>query len=943
MANLDKYPTLSRIIFSLLVVYLFGVGIINFYRYMSSTTVENMFGSSPSNLYITKSFPSLHSNQQGSQMSDVLSTPDSILVGDLLIAVNDNKLTKIQITDQFFNTIPNDSALNFQIFRSSEDKYFNYTLQRSALPDSFFRFLSTTVYISEVTKGGASDLAGIKAGDYIFQINGQTFDNSFEAGRILRRAKSGQIITYDIIRKNETLNIPVTLASYGISLSILSLFLSSLVFWGTGAFILINRPHIQAARLVGLSLLTVGFFLMVIINQHDFEFDLFAKIRTLTWGACFVFGIVFFAHSKIYFPQVRPEILNKRWLTKVPYILAFIVFIIFSLFVLAFINNTRILYISFVTILASMFVYIAVIQLIYRKQRSMEYKKLNRVIFWTAILAGLSIVTLTYVLNTTGNQGQFGFIGLPLIFIPLSYLYTIGRYQLLEMKLYIRRNIQYIIVTSIWVSALVVLLLKVLVALPDFGFVIPNIRFTGTSIVILDEPPQPELYAYLEKIILMFFSLGLTFVFWKIGQTGRQFIDRKFYRSHEGYSRAASELAEVMATKLDMMELSRGIAQKIARLMQLKRAGVLIFRDQKECCCHEAYGFDSAKWDAFCLKSDQLLINAIQKFRSESRFSTEYLPEGLKETFVKYGLRHIIPIRFKNKLSGTLVIGEKLSEMPLLLEDLTFLAAVAKQTSVAIENSFLHAELAEQERMKHELEIARRIQMASLPQKTPKISGLDIAGICIPAMEVGGDYFDYLNGITHDITVIVGDVSGKGTSAALYMSKIQGIIRSLHEFKLTPRELFIRANQLLCKDMEKNSFVTAIGAAIDTNKKCLILARAGHLPLYYFHAQSKKVKLITPKGIGLGLDEAEVFTTEMEEIIIRYHVDDVFLFVTDGVTEARTIKGNEFGEDNLVKTLALHSSLSADKIRDQVISEVKRFAANSLQHDDQTVVVVKAR
>ncbi|MFQ5752859.1 MAG: PP2C family protein-serine/threonine phosphatase, partial [bacterium] len=361
-------------------------------------------------------------------------------------------------------------------------------------------------------------------------------------------------------------------------------------------------------------------------------------------------------------------------------------------------------------------------------------------------------------------------------------------------------------------------------------------------------------------------------------------IDRKFYRAHQGYSRAASELAEVMATKLNIGELARGISQKLAKLMQLKRVGVLIFRDQKEYCCHEAFGFNSSKWDEFCLQSAQVLIDAIQKFRSESRFSVDYLPEELRGNFLQSGFRHIIPIRFKNKLSGTLLIGEKLSEVPLLLEDLTFLAAVAKQTSVAIENSFLHTELAGQERLKHELEIARRIQMASLPQRTPKIAGLDIAGISIPAMEVGGDYFDYLNGVTHDITVIVGDVSGKGTSAALYMSKIQGILRSLNEFKLTPRELFIRANQLLCKDLDKNSFITVIGASIDTIQRRLVLARAGHLPLFYYQAQARQVELLTPKGLGLGLNTAEIFSAELEEKIIHYHTDDVFLFVTDGIT-----------------------------------------------------------
>ncbi|MFQ5676492.1 MAG: PP2C family protein-serine/threonine phosphatase [bacterium] len=396
-----------------------------------------------------------------------------------------------------------------------------------------------------------------------------------------------------------------------------------------------------------------------------------------------------------------------------------------------------------------------------------------------------------------------------------------------------------------------------------------------------------------------------------------------------------------MATKVGLEELARGIAERLAKVMQLKRVGVMFFRDDGT-CCQEASGFDGRQWGSFCLRSGAALVAEMQKFKSESRFSTDYLSADLKAEFHKYGFRHIIPIRFKNRLVGTFIIGEKLSESPLHLEDLTFLGAVAKQASVSIENAFLYDELTEQERLKHELEIARRIQLASLPQETPQIAGLDIAGSSIPALEVGGDYYDYLNGVSQSITVIVGDVSGKGTSAALYMSKIQGILRSLHEFNLTPKELFVRANQLLCRDLEKKSFITAIGTFIDSSKRSLILARAGHLPLFYYHAKSSKVELITPKGLGLGLDRAEVFASELEEKTIAYQPGDVFLLVTDGITEARTAKGGEFGEEKLAGILASNFRAGADEIRDRVLSEVEQFAENTLPHDDQTIVVVKA-
>jgi sigma-B regulation protein RsbU (phosphoserine phosphatase) len=254
----------------------------------------------------------------------------------------------------------------------------------------------------------------------------------------------------------------------------------------------------------------------------------------------------------------------------------------------------------------------------------------------------------------------------------------------------------------------------------------------------------------------------------------------------------------------------------------------------------------------------------------------------------------------------------------------------------------LHEQLSEQERLKHELAIARRIQLASLPQTTPKIDGLDIAGISIPALEVGGDYFDYLNGTPHEIRVIVGDVSGKGTSAALYMSKVQGIMRSLHGFGLSPKELFVRANRLLCQDLEKKSFVTSLGADFDATTRRLVLTRAGHLPLFYYSAKTGRVEKITPKGLGLGLDNHGAFAMELEEKTIHYEAGDVFLFLTDGVTEARGNGRGEFGEENVVKILESSCARDAGQIRDGVINAVKQFAGGENQHDDLTVVVVKA-
>ncbi len=936
MAYFDQHSKVFRLLVVVLLAYLSVIGTLNFYRYASTPTDENWFRTTPTNIYIFKSIPAL-AEKSDSQTGDLGSRPavaDSIAIGDILISLNKKRLVRNDAVSKTIQQLPDEPAVELNILRPSQDQRKIYLVKKSALADSFYRFLPPTAYVFDVFKNGASDRAGMKTGDLISCVNGevlQSFSNAAnEADAILRRGQVGKTIAYDVIRNNQTITLQVKLAKFGVAIPLFVFFLAGLVYVGTGVFIAWQRPQLNAARLLGLALLLFGFFLTVVTLRRDAVLDAFVIVRNLTLALCAFLGVAMWMHSSFYFPKERSDLLAKPWIRYGFYALALLAFLgamAYSLNVFLFIGPF---------VLA---VYHAIVRFWHRKQKTAEHKKLGRVIKWTGILTGVVIFMLTFWLN---QRPEIGYAGFVLSLIPLSYLFTIGRYRLLDMDLRVRRNVQYSLISLLWWILVVVGAVTVLVELPQLEMALPNLAFTGGSIEVRDEPLLPEQRVLLEKGILIFMAIVLSLIFWKIGRIAQRWLDKKYYRTQYDYRRAANELADVMATKLSMVDIARGMVQKLSQLMHLKRVGVLFFRNQKSCCCQEAYGFDGVEWEDFCVAIDQKLLEVLQQFRGEVRLSVDYLPNGLKETLHERGFRHVIPIRSKEKLVGVLLIGEKRSETPFYQEDLEFLTAAAKQASVAVENSFLYEELAGQERLKHELEIARRIQLASLPQTTPKVTGLDIAGISIPALEVGGDYFDYLNGVPNEITVIVGDVSGKGTSAALYMSKVQGIMRSLHGFGLSPKELFVRANRLLCQDLEKKSFVTSLGADFDSTARRLVLARAGHLPLFYFSAKTQRVEKITPKGLGLGLDNHGAFAAELEEKTIHYEAGDVFLFLTDGVTEARGNGRGEFGEENVVKILESSCARDAGQIRDGVINAVKQFAGGENQHDDLTVVVVKA-
>lgn len=938
MAKLPKNPEIWRAIFGTIVFAFIAISILNYARYVSLPTDENWFSTSPSNIYITKSFSAKPGTDVPDKKGFAKHTSDSILVGDLLMQINLRLMADTAIIRQELQAIAPDSNMSMLVYRPSMRSFLPFTVAKSAIPDSFFQKIPITVNIFDVIEGGASDRAGMEVGDLAYRINGSTFTNQNQADAILRNAQVGKAIAYDIIRDGKYMTLRVELAKVGINLSILLMSLCGWLYMGTAALILLKRPQLRAAQLLGMALLIAGFVITLNLTRKAPSQDFFTIVRDILAFVALFFLVPTAIISHYYFPVERQEITSKKWVPVLLFSAASLAILVSMVTQNQLVGNLALLAVMIFSLVVG-----AVLSFTHRKQCSAEYKLMKRPLRWTMWLVLAAMAAISYAFWNNLNDNTIGVFALPLALIPLSYLYTISQYRLLDLNIRVRRNIQYTIVSALWGMILVTGVIFIVLKLPSLDITLPNIYVTGTGIELADTPMSADKQLFLEKIILMAAAIALCLVTLKIAKAGQNFLNRKFDQGASDYRKAATALAEVMGTNLSMIDLAKGIVQKLALTMHLKRVGVLFFRNQKLCCCQEAYGFEDNKWFDFCLKINPQLVDQIQKFRSESRFSADYLTGDLKDVFVKNGFRNVFIIRSKEKLVGVLLIGEKRSESPFHQDDLEFLTSIAKQSSVAIENAFLYEELAEQERLKHELQIARQIQLASLPQSTPIMDGLEIDGISVPALEVGGDYFDYLNGQPNEITVIVGDVSGKGTSAALYMSKVQGILRSLHGFNLSPRDLFIHANNLLCKDLEKKSFVTAIGGFFNSKSHSMSLARAGHLPLYYYDARSDKVKMVTPKGLGLGLKNSKVFSSQIEELKIEFRSGDVFLFITDGITEAQNETGEEFGEERVTLILKNNHLLRSDEIRNVYFDALKRFTSDSYQHDDQTLVVVKVK
>ncbi len=247
----------------------------------------------------------------------------------------------------------------------------------------------------------------------------------------------------------------------------------------------------------------------------------------------------------------------------------------------------------------------------------------------------------------------------------------------------------------------------------------------------------------------------------------------------------------------------------------------------------------------------------------------------------------------------------------------------------------------EKERMEEDLRVARNIQMSLLPQEYVEVEGLKIAAVCLPANEMGGDYYDLLPLANHRLGVLIADVSGKGTSAALYMAELKGLILSLSRNHGSPKALLTELNEILAPNLDRRSFVTMTYAIIDSQKRTLRVARAGHNPLIHFDGRTGQTRLLSPPGLALGFDSGDTFKAVIQELEIPLVHGDTFLFFTDGISEAMNGASELFGEGRLAAILKEANALSSDDLKERILHEVRVFAAGESPHDDMTMVIVK--
>jgi phosphoserine phosphatase RsbU/P len=433
-----------------------------------------------------------------------------------------------------------------------------------------------------------------------------------------------------------------------------------------------------------------------------------------------------------------------------------------------------------------------------------------------------------------------------------------------------------------------------------------------------------------------------------VTQRFQGWLDRKFFREAYNSEVLLSELSEQVRRLTDKNALFEIILQRISEVLHVSQIAILL-RGSNVFHLQQALGINFGS--PVALREDSATIQNLARTNQPATVYRDRPEEWFEGagTEEKAVLREInaellLPMSGRADLLGLIALGPKKSEEPYTPTDLRMLQSVAVQTGLTLEVAELVRTLADQaaqrERMNREIEIAREVQQRLFPQIIPLIPGVDLAGRCRPALEVGGDYYDLIEMEGGHLGFAIGDVSGKGISAALIMASLRASLRGL--ILDDPGDLarmMQKVSHLVYEASSSSRYATFFFATLNPRTREFRYVNAGHNPPVLVKQASRALMRLEDGGPVVGMlpfavYEAQSVTLESGDLLIAY---------TDGISEAMTVDDEEWGETRMLAAVPPHPSASAEEILDGIFLAADAFTAGAEQHDDMTLLVMKIK
>jgi len=396
------------------------------------------------------------------------------------------------------------------------------------------------------------------------------------------------------------------------------------------------------------------------------------------------------------------------------------------------------------------------------------------------------------------------------------------------------------------------------------------------------------------------------------------------------------DVDRLISSSLDLDKVLEVILESLKRLVKYDAAAIfLIDKEKKEVSEIKARGYDPAIEPDLRLKLGQGLVGWVAENKESVIVPAVKKDPRYIDARLETRSEIVAPIMSDQRIIGVFNL-ESDQTNAYTSDDLNLLTAFASHCAVAIERTRLHKEILIKNKLEEELVIARRIQESFLPQKDPDLPGFDISGINIPSEQVGGDYYDFIPIVENQIGIAIGDVSGKGIPAALIMASFRASLKAEIRNNYAIRTIFFKVNNLLYESIERENYVTGVYGVLNVENKIFTFSNAGHNPPILLK-NGQEIKYLTEGGLALGVMQ----NSNYKERALGLNPNDLILFYTDGVTEAKNETGEEFGTKRLEKILLKSYNLKARQIQDKIYEEVSDFTQNKPRQDDLTMIVIK--
>ena len=799
------------------------------------------------------------------------------------------------------------------------------------------------IEVRATAPGGPAQHAGIRPGECVQGIGSRVVNSSSSASSELRRHRIGETVPYLVkggtcaAPGTQVRTVPVRLSSERLG-GTTYLYAAALgfLFFFIGFFVFLRRPEDRAARIF--FLLCVLFLLFFVCRLRPASYwwiDLF--VQNTGTVSLFLLPAVFL-HFFLIFPRpkqldfARPDEWTgeppPRWKEKLQeflsaspglfYLLYAIPPLWFLYDVVRQVRGERVAILSGAPlsswIMLGDYLVLGLISLAHSAFTLPDARERRQAfhVFVGTILGTAPFVLLGIVLPSAFNNDDYVFYGIvPMILIPLTFAYAIVRFQMLNIKLVVRRTFLYGATTAI------------LFGLYALGVAMANALFTGSR---LSASPYFNFGFFLVIIPLFEF----------VRRRLQTPLDRLFFRDKLDYQSALLEMSEAITGELDLGRIADYLTARVAATMRLQKASLWL-RDRDGWLERRGRREDRISPGGALRHALRQEGKPIALEELAASFGEEE-SDAVRARLLQEGFRLLVPLVYRDRLMGILALQEKLSGEKFDREDRNLLSTLANQAALAIETALLHDEMTRQAELKRDLEIARDIQASLLPRTVPVVPGFSFFGGSLPARVVGGDFYDFIPFDDQCLGVVIGDVSGKSVPASLLMVAAKEIVYSRALTTRDPGKLFQESNRRIYA-IKRRMFVSLGYFLLDPAAMILRYAIGGQPLPILLRSGDGGPRFLEPPEHRLPLGAFREVAYDTREMFLRS--GDLLFFYTDGFSEAMDPSMDPYGEERLIASVAKRKGEPLEELARGLLADIRTHVSGAEQYDDMTFLFMR--